>query len=155
MAVRTLPDLAGKEWYIRPDNVPDRCGAGGVVLRKSDNKWLVALVQERDIGDTHFVLPKGGVDQGEESLDAARREIHEETSLRELELIRKLAVLERCDFKRTRWQATHYYLFTTSQIEGASLDPENFGFGWYALDSLPPMVWPDERILLEKLVMPG
>jgi ADP-ribose pyrophosphatase YjhB (NUDIX family) len=154
MVAHTLPDLAGEQWYTRPENVPDRIGAGGVVLRKADQEWLVALVQERDIGDTHHVLPKGGVDPGEEILDAAHREIYEETSLKDLELVRKLAVLERCNFKQTRWQATHYFLFTTTQIEGASIDPDNFGFGWHSLHCLPTMVWPDERSLVENLTIP-
>jgi 8-oxo-dGTP pyrophosphatase MutT (NUDIX family) len=149
-----LPDLLGPEWYIRPENVRDRTGAGGVVLRSSGEQWLVALVQERGIGDTHYVLPKGGVEDGEAVLEAAHREIYEETSLQQLELVRKLNVLERCNYKRTRWQATHYYLFTTTQIEGGSIDPDNFGFGWHPLGTLPDMAWPDERQLLESLVTP-
>jgi len=155
MAVPILPDLAGPEWFVRPEDVPDRTGAGGVVLRKDEGQWLVALVQEREIGDTHFVLPKGGVDDSEEIIDGAQREIYEETSLTDLTLVRKLAVLDRCNYFRTWWQATHYFLFTTEQVDGAAIDPDNFGFGWYPLDSLPPMVWRDEHQLLDGLTTPA
>lgn len=69
--------------------------AGGVVLRKKDGAWWIAAIEPADspeVVDTStkttrrkpkivLCLPKGLVDSGEKALDAAVREIHEETGV--------------------------------------------------------------------------
>ena len=56
----------------------DRVAAGGVVVRHEAGRTLVALTREADPQQPDFVIPKGGVDQGEDVLTAARREIMED-----------------------------------------------------------------------------
>jgi len=81
--------MIDQTWYEQPDNIKERISAGGVVVRRAENgTLLVALVRERDFLD--YVLPKGGVEPGETLEQAARREIEEEASLHELQLLGKL-----------------------------------------------------------------
>ncbi len=60
--------------------------AGGVVIRRMRGRPFVAVVRVRD---EILALPKGHPDQGESSIDAARREVREETGL-ETEPLAKL-----------------------------------------------------------------
>lgn len=64
--------------------------AGGVVLGDSGT---IALVQSATSG--FWTLPKGHVDPGETDEEAARREIHEEAGLTDLEFIDDLGTYER------------------------------------------------------------
>ena len=139
----------GAEWYVRPDGFRHRTGAGGAVLRVEGPRLLLALVKEVELGDAHYVLPKGGVEPGEDVAAAALREIAEESGLSELSYLGPLGTLERQNFKRTYWQTSHYGLYRTDQVDGPISDPANYGLAWFPLDDLPPMFWPDEEALLK------
>ena len=65
--------------------------AGGIVL---DAAGAIALVRN-GLGLPWWGFPKGHVEEGEEILAAARREVYEETGLGELALIRELGSYER------------------------------------------------------------
>ena len=139
---------ADDSWYSRDPAQRHRIGAGGVVVRATPGGLLIALIKEVEIGDAHYVLPKGGVEPGEDIEQAARREISEETGLSRLNHLGPLGVLERRNFKKTYWQTSHYALYATEQIEGGPTDPDNYGLAWFTLGELPPMFWPDERRLI-------
>ena len=61
--------------------------AGALVLRHMENQWWVAVIEPGRDGEPkdrkHVVaLPKGNIDPGEQPLQAAVREVQEETGLR-------------------------------------------------------------------------
>ena len=60
-------------------NLPFRSGVGIVVLNK-DNKVFVA--RRIDNSKDYWQMPQGGVDEGEDFLKAAYRELEEETSIK-------------------------------------------------------------------------
>ena len=68
-------------------NLPFRSGVGIVVLNK-DNKVFVA--QRIDNRKNFWQMPQGGVDKGEDYLTAAYRELEEETSIKNVDLIKEL-----------------------------------------------------------------
>ena len=68
-------------------NLPLRNGVGIIVLNK-DNKILVA--KRIDNSKNFWQMPQGGVDDGEDFLSAAYRELEEETSIKNVELIKEL-----------------------------------------------------------------
>ncbi len=68
-------------------NLPLRSGVGIVVLNK-DNKVFVA--KRIDNPKEFWQMPQGGVDIGEEFITAAYRELEEETSIKNVILIKEL-----------------------------------------------------------------
>ena len=68
-------------------NLPFRSGVGIAVLNK-DNKIFVA--KRIDNQKNFWQMPQGGVNEGEKYLTAAYRELEEETSIKDVELIKEL-----------------------------------------------------------------
>jgi putative (di)nucleoside polyphosphate hydrolase len=71
-------------------NLPLRSGVGIIVLNK-ENKVFVA--KRIDNPKNFWQMPQGGVDNGEDFLTAAYRELEEETSIKNVKLISELDVL--------------------------------------------------------------
>ena len=68
-------------------NLPLRLGVGIVVLNK-DNEVFVA--KRIDNPKNYWQMPQGGVDEGENFYDAALRELEEETSIKNVTLIKEI-----------------------------------------------------------------
>ena len=68
-------------------NLPLRSGVGIVVLNK-ENKIFVA--KRLDNKKNFWQMPQGGVDQNENFLNAAKRELEEETGIKSVRLIKEL-----------------------------------------------------------------
>ena len=68
-------------------NLPLRNGVGIIVLNK-DNKVFVA--KRIDNPKDFWQMPQGGVNEGEDILSAAYRELEEETNIKNVELIKEL-----------------------------------------------------------------
>ena len=68
-------------------DLPLRSGVGIVLLNKQ-NKVFVA--KRIDNPKNFWQMPQGGVDEGEDFLKAAYRELEEETSIKNVELIKEL-----------------------------------------------------------------
>ena len=68
-------------------NLPLRSGVGIVLLNK-DNKVFVA--KRIDNQKNFWQMPQGGVDKGEDYLTAAHRELEEETSVKNVNLVKEL-----------------------------------------------------------------
>ena len=68
-------------------NLPLRNGVGIIVINK-ENKLFVA--RRIDNPKNFWQMPQGGVDEGEDFLKAAYRELEEETSMKNIKLIKEL-----------------------------------------------------------------
>lgn len=138
-------------WYIKPadKSFPQKTNAGGVVVRKSGDKILIALIRDRKFSD--YNLPKGGKEGGEDLLRAATREISEETGITDLNFVCELGMGERLTFEKNKWATTYYFLFTTSQEEGKQnlQKDENFEVSWFDIEELPLMFWPEQEKLIK------
>jgi len=71
-------------------NLPFRSGVGIIVLNKK-NKVFVA--KRIDNSKNFWQMPQGGVEKNEDYLTAAYRELEEETSIKNVELIQELSGL--------------------------------------------------------------
>ena len=68
-------------------NIPLRSGVGIVVINK-ENKVFVA--KRIDNPKNFWQMPQGGIDEGEDYLKAAHRELEEETSIKNVKLIKEI-----------------------------------------------------------------
>jgi 8-oxo-dGTP pyrophosphatase MutT (NUDIX family) len=104
--------------------------AGGVVTN-SEGKVLVVSQH-----GTSWSLPKGHIDPGEEALVAARREIYEESGIRDLEFVRELGSYERHKIgvnggdDRSELKVITMFLFRTSEKLLKPVDPDNPEAQW-------------------------
>ena len=67
--------------------LPLRTGVG-IILLNNENKVFVA--KRIDNAKNFWQMPQGGVDEGEDFLKAAYRELEEETSIKSVDLIKEL-----------------------------------------------------------------
>ena len=69
------------------NNLPLRSGVGIVVLNKENRVFVAKRI---DNPKNFWQMPQGGVDEGEDFLKAAYRELEEETSIKNVKLIKEL-----------------------------------------------------------------
>jgi len=104
--------------------------AGGVVTN-SEGKVLVVSQQ-----GTSWSLPKGHIDPGEDALGAARREIYEESGIRDLEFVRELGSYERHKIgvnggdDRSELKVITMFLFRTGETLLKPVDADNPEAKW-------------------------
>ncbi|GEM_PF-2271114 len=143
-----MSNIIDTSWYSRPPGVHESVTAGGVVVRREGQRVLVALVREAHLD--HYILPKGAQETDETLEETARREIYEEAGLSDLTLLGKLGTRERLNYRKTAWKVIHYFLFLTQQKEGKPADAKHaYVCEWFGLDDLPPMLWQEQKEVLE------
>ena len=129
-------------------NLPLRNGVGIIVLNK-ENKVFVA--KRIDNPKNFWQMPQGGIDEGEDFLKAAYRELEEETSIKNVELIKELdgtMIYELPDYLlgiiwkgKYRGQKQKWFLmkFTgeENEINIKTKNPEFLDWKWVDLNDLP------------------
>jgi ADP-ribose pyrophosphatase YjhB (NUDIX family) len=142
--------IIDKSWYSKPPGVRQEISAGGVVVLMFEGIPWVALVAEE--GLSHYFLPKGRLEAGEDLQTAARREIEEEAGLVDLRYLEDLGVYERLNYTKKCWKVIHYFLFETDQVTSTPTDNRHaYRSEWFPLDGLPSLLWPEQAEILEKL----
>ena len=72
---------------MRKINLPMRVGVGVIVLN-NDNHVFVG--KRKDNPTDKWQMPQGGVDEGEDYITAMKRELLEETSIQNIEIIKEI-----------------------------------------------------------------
>ena len=90
---------------------PARLSCGVVVVRRTDHDWRFLLLRAYNNWD----FPKGMVEDGEEPLAAAVREVHEETLIEDLDFDWGEAYTETGPYSRGK--VARYYLASTPTEE--------------------------------------
>ena len=132
-------------------NLPLRNGVGIVILNK-ENKIFVA--KRIDNPKNFWQMPQGGVDKDEDFLSAAYRELEEETSIKDVELIREideiltyelpkhlLGIIWKGKYKgqKQKWFIMRY-LGTDDKININTKKPEFLEWKWIDLDMITEVV---------------
>ena len=150
---------------------PYRPCVGIMVLNAQGRVWI-GKRQPRDGADPDHAwqMPQGGIDEGEDPLAAAQRELYEETSIRSISLIAEAPFWIRYDYppdiatnKRTRafrGQSQKWFAF---RFEGAESEidiltppdghrPEFCEWRWEDAQELPDLVIPFKRSAYEDVL---
>ena len=132
-------------------NLPLRSGVGIIVLNK-DNKIFVA--KRIDNPKDYWQMPQGGVDEGEDFLSAAFRELEEETSIKNVKLIKEidemisyelpnnlLGIIWKGKFRgqKQKWFLMRY-LGKDEDINIKTKNPEFLDWKWIELDEITNVV---------------
>ena len=131
--------------------LPLRSGVGIIVLNK-ENKIFVA--KRIDNSKNFWQMPQGGVNDGEDFLTAAYRELEEETSMKKVELIKEiegtityelpdhlLGIIWKGKYKgqKQKWFLMRY-LGNDKEINIKTNKPEFLDWKWINLDELTKVV---------------
>ena len=132
-------------------NLPLRNGVGIVLLNK-ENKIFVG--KRIDNPSNFWQMPQGGVDRNEELLDAAKRELEEETSIKNVELIKELEDMTTYELPdhllgiiwkgKYRGQKQKWFLMrfigVDNEINIKTKHPEFLEWKWVDLDKITDLV---------------
>ena len=132
-------------------NLPLRNGVGVIVLNEN-NKIFVA--KRIDNPKNFWQMPQGGVDEGEDFFDAAKRELFEETSIKSVNLIKEiegftsyelpdylLGIIWKGKFKgqKQKWFIMRFF-GNESEINIKTKKPEFFEWKWINIGNLTNVV---------------
>lgn len=124
---------------IHPDTKVTH-SAGGVVINTQGE--VLVVNQNHD----SWSLPKGHIEDGEDALMAAKREVAEESGITDLKLLKELATYSRYKIGKdglddmSEMKTIHMYLFSTDQLELAPTDPLNPEARWVAPDEVAELL---------------
>lgn len=114
--------------------------AGGVVVNEYDE---VIVISQKGKVKT-WSLPKGHIEEGETEIEAAVREIYEESGAKELKFVKPLGTYERHSMDNpSELKVRTFFLFDTTKQNLHPIDPEN-----------PEAVWIHKDKVAEKLTHP-
>ena len=132
-------------------NLPLRSGVGIVVLNKENRVFVARRI---DNPKNFWQMPQGGVDDGEDFLSAAYRELEEETSIKNVKLIKELegtityelpnhllGIIWKGKYKgqKQKWFLMRY-LGKDSEIDIKTKSPEFFEWKWIDVDMITEKV---------------
>ena len=133
------------------EDLPLRIGVGIVVLNKKNQVFLAKRI---DNPKNFWQMPQGGVDLGEDFLNAAYRELEEETGMKNVELIyeldgfityhlpdRLLGIIWKGKYKgqKQKWFLMRY-LGEDKEINIKTKNPEFLEWKWVDLKKITELV---------------
>ena len=143
-------------------NLPLRRGVGVALLNK-DNQLFVA--RRIDNPNDFWQMPQGGIDKGENSLEAAYRELDEETSIKNVELIHEveeeisynlpdnlLGIIWKGKFKgqTQKWYVMRF-LGTDNEINLKPKHPEFLEWKWIDIENITDKIVDFKLHVYEKI----
>ena len=143
--------------------LPLRIGVGAVLLN-NDNKVFVG--KRRDNPIDKWQMPQGGVDTNEKLVDAMKRELFEETSVKSYKIIHELDgwltyelpknLLGKIWKGKYRGQKQRWFILRfsgkESEININTKKPEFLEWKWADIESLPNIIVDFKKKVYEELV---
>ena len=144
--------------------LPLRTGVGVIVLNK-DNKVFVGKRKDNPIDK--WQMPQGGVDKGEELVDAMKRELKEETSIKNIKIIKEIDgwldyelpknLLGKIWKGKYRGQKQKWFIVKflgeESEINITTKRPEFIEWKWVERSQLPNIIVDFKKNVYERLVL--
>ena len=144
--------------------LPLRTGVGIVVLN-SNNKVFVGKRKDNPVNK--WQMPQGGVDTGENFLNAMKRELYEETSIKNIQIIKELdgwfhyelpknllGIIWKGKFRgqKQKWFVVRFN-GEESEINLKTKHPEFIEWKWIEMDELPRVIVDFKKDVYEKLLI--
>jgi len=148
---------------MKQNELPLRLGVGIIVLNK-ENKVFVG--KRRDNPINKWQMPQGGVDRGENLINAMKRELKEETSIRSIEILKELegwTEYELPDYllgkiwrgkyrgQKQKWFIVKF-LGKDEEINLKTTHPEFIEWQWLDIENLPSVIVHFKKKVYEKLL---
>ena len=130
------------------NRLPLRIGVGVILLNDKNNVFVGKRI---DNPKNSWQMPQGGVDENEDFLQAAKRELEEETGVKSVKLIKELDGWFKYDLpeyllgklwegkyrgQKQKWFVMKF-LGKSSEINVKTKNPEFFEWKWIELSKLP------------------
>ena len=144
--------------------LPLRIGVGAIVL---NDKNKIFVGKRKDNPVNKWQMPQGGVNKNESFLDAMKRELNEETSIKSIQIIKELGGWFQYELPKNlvgiiwkgkfRGQKQKWFVvkFTgeESEINLKTKHPEFIEWKWVERDELPKIIVDFKKDVYEKLVL--
>ena len=148
---------------IGKKELPLRLGVGVVVLNK-ENKVFVGKRKDNPVNK--WQMPQGGVDDGEDLVGAMKRELSEETGIKNIKILKEIdgwSKYELPDYllgkiwkgkyrgQKQKWFVVKF-LGSDNEINLETKNPEFIEWQWIDIDSLPSVIVDFKKKVYEGLV---
>lgn len=163
--------MQGIDDMARYDDLPYRTCVGMMLINERGLVFIGRRAGIERVDDQHvWQMPQGGVDPGEDTWFAAKRELYEETSVRSIEKLAEISDWLIYDIPRTvagrawkgryRGQRQKWYAmrFTGKDNEinianpGDGHKPEFIAWRWEPMQNLTRLIIPFKRPVYERVV---
>ncbi len=136
---------------MSPNKLPMRSGVGVIILNK-ENKVFVGKRKDNPVDN--WQMPQGGVDKNEDFISAMRRELFEETSIRNIKILKEidgffeyelpknlLGIIWKGKFRgqRQKWFIARFS-GEDKEINLNTKNPEFIEWKWVLPDELPKII---------------
>jgi len=148
---------------MKQNELPLRLGVGIIVLNK-ENKVFVG--KRKDNPTNKWQMPQGGVDHDENLVNAMKRELKEETSIRSIEILKELegwTEYELPDYllgkiwrgkyrgQKQKWFIVRF-LGRDEEINLKTTHPEFIEWQWLDIENLPSVIVHFKKKVYKKLL---
>ena len=144
--------------------LPLRIGVGAIVL---NNKNKIFVGKRKDNPVNKWQMPQGGINKNENFLDAMKRELNEETSIKSIQILKELdgwfqyelpkklvGIIWKGKFRgqKQKWFVVKF-TGEESEINLKTEHPEFIEWKWVEMDELPKIIVDFKKDVYEKLLL--
>jgi len=144
--------------------LPLRIGVGVIVLN-DENKVFVGKRKDNPVDK--WQMPQGGVDENENFLNAMKRELYEETSIKSIKVLKELDGLFEYELpqnllgiiwkgrfrgQRQKWFIARF-IGKNNEINVKTKKPEFIEWKWIKMDELPKVIVDFKKNVYEKILI--
>ncbi len=144
--------------------LPMRSGVGVIILN-SENKVFVGKRKDNPVDK--WQMPQGGVDFGEDYISAMKRELFEETSIKNIKILKEIGKIFEYELpknligkiwkgkfrgQKQKWFIAKF-LGNENEINLNTKYPEFIEWKWISVDNLPNVIVDFKKKLYEELLV--